>query len=82
MPRLVSTQIVMAEVYDRLGGAALRIIGLAKFGEDQVIMPPGIGLRPGDKLLAVRGSRFGLGFVAQGPIHEEALKHINVEVFG
>jgi hypothetical protein len=78
----ISTQILMAEATTRLGGAALRIIGRARFADGQVITPPGIGLEPGDKLLAVRGSRFGLGFVAQGPIYEEALKHTNLEVFG
>lgn len=78
----ISTQLLMAEESDRRGGAALRIIGRAVFGEGRVIVPRGIGPGPGDKLLAVRGSRFGLGFVAQGPIYEEALKHSELEVFG
>jgi hypothetical protein len=30
----------------------------------------------------VRGSRYGLGFVAQGPIYEEALKHPELGCFG
>jgi len=40
-----------------------------------------VGVKPGDRLLAVRGSRYGLGFVAQGPIYEEALKHPELAVF-
>jgi hypothetical protein len=78
----IGTQLLMAEASDRLGGATLTIIGRRVFGEGQVMVPPGIGLQSGDKLLAVRGSRFGLGFVAQGPIYEEALKHTSLEVFG
>lgn len=48
----------------------------------QVIVPPAIGIRPGDRLLAVRGSGRALGFVAEGTIYEEALKHPSLEVFG
>ena len=44
-------------------------------------MPPEVGVKPGDRLLAVRGSRYGLSFVARGPIYEEALKHPELEVF-
>jgi hypothetical protein len=46
-----------------------------------VTVPPEVGVKPGDKLLTVRGSRYGLAFVAQGPIYEEALKHLELEVF-
>jgi hypothetical protein len=38
-----------------------------------------VGVRPGDKLLTVRGSCYGLGFVAKGPIYEEALQHPELE---
>jgi hypothetical protein len=48
----------------------------------QIVLPPTIGIRPGDRLLAVRGSGKALGFVAEGPIYEEALKHPSLEVFG
>jgi hypothetical protein len=48
----------------------------------QAIVPPAIGIRPGDRLLAVRGSGKALGFVAEGPIYDEALKHPSLEVFG
>jgi hypothetical protein len=48
----------------------------------QVIVPPTIEIRPGDRLLAVRGSGKALSFVAEGPIYEEALQHPSLEVFG
>ena len=52
-------------------------------GEGQVEMPPKLEVVPGSKLLAVRGSRYALGFVSRGPIYEEALKHIDeLEHFG
>ena len=38
-------------------------------------------MQPGDRLLAVRGSGRALGFVAQGPIYDEALKHPELEIF-
>jgi hypothetical protein len=78
----IRTQHLMGEASNRLGGAALPVLGRAEFGEGQVVAPQGIGLGPGDRVLAVRGSRFGLGFVAKGPIYEEVLKHADLEVFG
>ena len=44
--------------------------------------PPEVDVKPGERLLAVRGSRYGLGFVARGPIYEEALKRHELECFG
>lgn len=53
-----------------------------RFAENgRVTVPPEVGVEPGDRLLAVRGSRYGLGLVARGPIYEEALKHPKLEVF-
>jgi hypothetical protein len=53
-----------------------RMLGKGRIGEDgQVTAPPGVEVKPGDRLLVVRGSRHALGFVARGPIYEEALKH-------
>jgi len=46
-----------------------------------VTVPPKMGVEPGDRLLTVRGNCYGLGFVAQGPIYEEAAKHPELEVF-
>ena len=71
----LSTPALMAQGAQRHGRAMLRILCRGEFGEGQVVLPAEIGAKPGDRLLAVRGSRYGLGFVAQGPIYEEALKH-------
>jgi hypothetical protein len=78
----LSTPGLMEEVSERLEGAALRVLARGWFAEwGRVTVPPEVGVKPGDRLLAVRGSRYGLGFVAQGPIYEEALKHPELEVF-
>ncbi len=59
-----------------------RVLGQGRIGEDwQVVVPPEADVRPGDRLVAVRGSRYALGFVARGPIYEAALKHLELEVF-
>jgi bifunctional DNA-binding transcriptional regulator/antitoxin component of YhaV-PrlF toxin-antitoxin module len=59
-----------------------RALGRGRISEDgQVTVPPEIGVQPGDRLLAVRGSGRALGFVARGPIYEEALGHPELEVF-
>lgn len=48
-------------------------------------LPPGAleayGVKPGDHLLAIRGSNVGVGMIVKGPIIEEALKHPEIEVF-
>ncbi len=41
----------------------------------------GYGLRPGDLLLVVRGSGLGPGFIARGPLTEEAHRHEELVVF-
>ncbi|MBU0495874.1 MAG: hypothetical protein KKA73_27840 [Chloroflexi bacterium] len=48
----------------------------------RVVVPAAVSVQPGDRLLMVRGSGRALGFVAQGPIYEEALRHPEVECFG
>ena len=79
----ISTPKLMAEVAERMGGNRLRLLGRGQFIEGgRVTAPPELGLQPGARLLAVHGSRFGLGFVAQGPIYGEALKHPELENFG
>ncbi len=79
----LSTPGLMAAVSERLAGATIGVLGRGQFGEGgRVTVPPEVGVKPGDRLLAVRGSRYGLGFVARGPIYEEALKHTNLEIFG
>jgi hypothetical protein len=48
----------------------------------KVMVPEEAGVQPGDRLLAVRGSGRALGYVARGPIYEEALKHAELACFG
>jgi hypothetical protein len=45
-------------------------------------LPAEVDAKPGERLLAVRGSGRALGFVARGPIYEEALRHPELESFG
>jgi len=77
----ISTPALMAEASGKIGGAGLRELGRSRFGDDNVVLPPEVDVRPGDRLLAVRGSCFALGFVARGPIYKEALEHPELEVF-
>jgi hypothetical protein len=77
----ISTPGLMSEVSGRLGGATLRVLARGQFDEGRVVAPPEVGVKPGDRLLTVRGSRYGLGFVARGPIYAEALKHPELGVF-
>jgi hypothetical protein len=59
-----------------------RILARGHVGrQGRVTLPPETGVRPGDRLLAVRGSGLALGLSAQGPIYELALKHPELEVF-
>lgn len=59
-----------------------RVLGQGQIGEDgQVVVPTEAGVRPGDRLVAVRGSRYALGLVARGPIYEAAAEHPELEVF-
>jgi hypothetical protein len=44
-------------------------------------VPGAVGVQSGDRLLAVRGSGRALGFVAHGPIYEEAFKHPELACF-
>jgi hypothetical protein len=65
------------------GPLQTRALARGHIGEDgQLVVPPAVGMRPGDRLLAVRGSGRALGFAARGPIYDEALKHSELEVFG
>lgn len=80
----ISTPDLMAVVSRRMEGSELSVLGCSTFGEDRcVILPDQVVTRPGDRLLVVHGSRYGLGFVACGPIFEEAKKHPgDLQVFG
>ena len=77
----IGTPALMAEASAKTGGVGLRELGRGRFGEGRVGVPPQVGVEPGDRLLTVRGSRYGLGFVARGPIYAEALKHPELEEF-
>ena len=77
----ISTVDLMRQVSRRLEGAAMGILARRRFQEGRVAVPAEAGARPGDRVLTVRGSRYGLAFVASGPIYEEALKHPGLEVF-
>jgi hypothetical protein len=58
------------------------VVGRDAFGTRHVCVPEAVGVRAGQRLLAVRGSCTGLDFVAQGPIYEEALRHPELEQSG
>jgi hypothetical protein len=72
-PRLLAD---MPEPLQTRALARGRVAGLGR-----VAAPAEVGVQPGDRLLAVRGSGRALGFVARGPIYEEALKHPGLQVF-
>ncbi|MFL7792746.1 MAG: hypothetical protein AB8I69_11445 [Anaerolineae bacterium] len=77
----IGTSALVAEASGRMGGAGLREVGRSRFGNGRVVVPPEVSVKSGDRLLTVRGSCYGLGFIARGPIYEEALKHPELEVF-
>ncbi len=69
---------------DRLAGSVLqkRLIGQAIINPGgQVAIPIAAGVKPGERLLVVRGSGLALGFLQCGPIYEEAQKHTEIEIF-
>lgn len=79
----VSTPGLMSQVSGRLGDGAMRELGRGQFDESgQVVLPSTVDVKPGDRLLTVRGSRYGLGFVAKGPVYQSALEHPELETFG
>jgi hypothetical protein len=72
---------LVAEAERKPISAFLRELGRCRFGDRRVMVPTEVGVMPGDQLLTVRGSRYALGFIARGPIHDEALKHTELELF-
>ncbi len=59
-----------------------RMLAQGRMGKrGQVVLPPEVEAQAGDRLVVVRGSGYALGFLAQGPIYEVALKHPELEVF-
>jgi hypothetical protein len=77
----ISSPELMAEARKKMGGAGLHEIGKATFGDGRVLLPPEINFQPGDWLLTVLGSCYGLGFISQGPIFQEAVENGILEVF-
>lgn len=78
----ISTSRLAAESDAKRGGVGLRELGRSVFGDDSIVIPPKIPVMPGARLLSVLGSCYGLGFVARGPIYEEAMRHTELEIFG
>lgn len=61
---------------------ATRVLSRARFAEEGwAALPASAPMQPGDRLLAVLGSGYALGFLARGPIYQLALKHAEIEVF-
>jgi bifunctional DNA-binding transcriptional regulator/antitoxin component of YhaV-PrlF toxin-antitoxin module len=59
-----------------------RVLGRSRIGEDgQVVVPTEVDVRPGDRLVAMRGNRYALGFVTRGPIYEAAAEHSELGSF-
>jgi hypothetical protein len=77
----ISTPRLTAESDAKRGGVGLRELGRGLFGNESVVIPPEVQVAPGTWLLVVLGSCYGLGFVARGPIYEEATRHPELEVF-
>lgn len=78
----VSTPALVASATGRRGGRPLTVLGYGQFvREKRVLILAGVDVTPGRRLLAVRGSGYALGFVAQGPIHEEGLRHPELAVY-
>ena len=64
------------------GHMQMRILARSRIGErGQVVAPQAVKAQPGQRLLAVRGSGRALGFVARGPIYDEAKNHAQLRVF-
>ena len=73
----------LAERQARTGSRPLRELARGRFNDGWLTAPPQAGAHPGDRLLAVRGSGLGLGFVGRGPIYEEAVSQSGrLQVFG
>jgi hypothetical protein len=70
---------LLAGMPDRLQARAVARVCVDEIG--RVMVPAALGVQPGDWLLAVRGSGRALGFVAHGPIYEEASKHPELVCF-
>jgi hypothetical protein len=77
----INSMKLMAEAKTKTGGAGLHEIGTSIFEDGRVMLPPEVNFQPGDWLLTVLGSCYGLGFISQGPIYQEAAENGILEVF-
>jgi len=75
----LSTSRLLAQAAGLLQTRALARGSIGQRG--QIVIPATVGIWPGDRLLVVRGSGRALGFLARGPIYDEALKHPELEIF-
>ena len=78
----ISTPRLLAGMFGGIGGLESRALGWGRFEEGRNVSTPlELALESGVHLLAVKGSRSGLGFVAQGPIYQTARLHPELEIF-
>jgi hypothetical protein len=60
----------------------LRLLGQGVIDPSrQIVQPTDLSLKPGDRLLVVRGSGLALGFLQHGPIYYQAILHPEIETF-
>lgn len=78
----ISTPALLSRSTSGLAAVHSRVLARSCFLElRQIRLPEEVGGAPGDRLLTVRGSRYGLGFIARGPIYEEALRRPELGTF-
>jgi len=77
----LSTPDLMARMVQKTDGVGPDPLARGRFGDGCVVLPAEIEVRPGQRLLAARGSGLALGFVAQGLVYEEALGHPELVVW-
>ena len=59
-----------------------RFLGYGWFNANsEVVIPESVPVQPGERLLTVFGSGAALGFVAHGPIIEEAMQHPELDEY-
>jgi len=77
----ISTLALLKKASKKMKGAKLKELGRGIFKERCTILPEELDYKPGDRLLTVRGSGFALGFIAKGPVYNEALKNPELETY-
>ena len=71
----ISTLALLKKANKKMKGEKLKELGRSTFNERYTILPEELDYKSGDRLLTVRGSGFALGFIAKGPVYNEALRH-------